>query len=172
MAKGKHAAKAAGRRLREAEERIAELEAAAKGERSAAHQRERELSEEIQTLKNRLVREVDDLADERVRAIQARFDRRLVETRNEFDARVYAVLVILSEGLPDGMSIALNESLWSALSDASGMPVGEVMGIMQRSQGKDFSRAKRRMRGSLQDRHTTSKPGSFLETIRENLDDE
>ena len=144
MAKGKHGAAAAKRRLAEAEERIRELERQVEEERSTAHERERELLEEVQNLKNRLVREVDGLAGAKIDELKRTHQQEVVDLHEEYNRRIYTVLTTIGFGLTE--KIALNADLWNTLTDASKMSVAEVLRALDPKRERVQNRTVRRAR--------------------------
>lgn len=139
MAKGKQAAAAANRRLREAEERIAELEAIRDSETAEAHEREERLKAEVQNLKGRLLSEVESAASARVESVRRDYERQLAElTRAHREAIEEAFRYINDHGL-----IKLEIGDHAHVAKLLGMKPGEWLSLTSEAPRRKARRANR-----------------------------
>lgn len=126
MAKGKHAAAAAARRLREAEQRITELESLRQQEANAAHDREQELKKEIAQLKGQIVAGLDGEVERRLEVIREAHAREVANLQDDFAERVRTILGILGRAIPKTTGVGTPDE-WEELTVATGLPVAETM---------------------------------------------
>lgn len=145
MAKGKHAAAAAKRRLQAAEEEVQNLRATLDDERTAAREREQHLKGEIQSLRNRLHSEVAEMAAERINELEERHLQAMKEAKATADARVRNGLARMREGMRHPELIMCTYEDWTATANAFGLTLGEFMDFAGK---QETNREERRIRPS------------------------
>ena len=126
MAKGKHAAAAARKRLHDAEERIKELEHLREGESAEAHAREEELKKQVARLEGRLVSEVQALAQERVDAAEQAHWREMERLKREHRDAVRDAFQLIEQSEGGGLRLTFDEH--TELAEILGVEVGEFLG--------------------------------------------
>lgn len=132
MAKGKHGAAAAGRRLAEAEVRIADLTAAAARVEQEHAIEVRELKAQIQNLNGRMAKGIREASAAAIMAAQDNARAQVAEIQEREAQRMRDVLrFIFTHAV--GISMPANQSggagKWAELADLAGVGFGELLGL-------------------------------------------